>query len=334
MGGSALKNTFTERKSAADYFEIVEEVEIAIKPLSVECIEIPAYTNKESFGDADILIIPRDPNTLREDLLSGKYLPVPNELVHNGGVYSFDYKNFQIDLIVRNQSNFSTSYHYYSYNDLGNLIGRIAHKVGLKYGHEGPIYPIKLSDSEELGEVVVSTNMWTILEFLGYDWFEYRKGFNTLEDIFKFVVSSPFFNKSIYDYDALNHTNRTRNRKRQTYGDFLEWLQVQEGLPEYQFQDKLSYLPTIQAFFHVDIYGKWRKLWGEHLVKRAANSKLTGLEISEMTGKIGKELGETIVGFRKSFNSNISYEDYMLVTPKSKVVENFKNWFDNQNKIA
>ena len=328
MGGNALSNTFTERKNRADYTRIVTEVRELLEPFVYRSADIPAYREKESFGDADILIIPKVAEDLRHTFFA-KLVKKPNEIVKNGNVYSFDYQNFQIDLIVCDHDNYETSYNYFSYNDLGNLIGRIAHKMGLKYGHHGLSYPIKLSDSESLGDVIISTNQNEILSFFGYSYKRFTQGFNTLEDIFNFVVSSRYFNKDIFDFEELNHTNRTRNRKRKTYCEFLEWVQLQENLQQYNFAtNKREYIPYICNHFGVDIYKQWRELWGQHLVRVNSNRKFSGLEISEITGKIGEELGNIIHKFRMSFSDKlINYPDFLLITPKSEVIEYFKNWY-------
>lgn len=45
--------------------------------------------------------------------------------------------------MLKANEHFNTSLEYLNWNDLGNLIGRIAHKFGLKYGHKGLLYIIK-----------------------------------------------------------------------------------------------------------------------------------------------------------------------------------------------
>ena len=42
--------------------------------------------------------------------------------------------NFQIDFIKVGEENWETSKNYFSYNDLGNLMGRLAQRLGVKYG--------------------------------------------------------------------------------------------------------------------------------------------------------------------------------------------------------
>ena len=70
----------------------------------------------------------------------------PKEIYKNGDVISFSYEinsfseeYFQIDLIkCENESEkLSMSKYYYSYGDLGNILGRITKKYDIRFGHKG-----------------------------------------------------------------------------------------------------------------------------------------------------------------------------------------------------
>ena len=52
----------------------------------------------------------------------------------------FETNFFQLDLILTSKENFDNYLRYLSFNDLGQLIGRVAFSQGLRYGGEGLYY--------------------------------------------------------------------------------------------------------------------------------------------------------------------------------------------------
>ncbi|GAF99140.1 unnamed protein product, partial [marine sediment metagenome] len=56
------------------------------------------------------------------------------------------------------------------------------------------------------------------------DYEKYLEGFDEVEDIFQYVIDSKYFNPKIFEYEQLNHQNRTRNKKRKNYELFLQYV--------------------------------------------------------------------------------------------------------------
>lgn len=234
MGGNLLKKVGVERKSAEEYRKIVGIVISNLKEIfpSIKMAEIKAYEEKDSFGDADILV--------EYDDLPGNWIDIiklklnPTEFISNrsnGGrkasqeVHSFDFMNLQIDLIMAPKDLFDFSMNYLSFNDLGNLMGVIAHNMGLKYGSSGLMAPLRAQgDGHQYAEVAVTKSSEEAIRFLGYDFDRFRKGFRNLEEIFEFVISSEFIERKIYLLENRNNKSRTRDKKRTTYTQFLQWI--------------------------------------------------------------------------------------------------------------
>ena len=139
MGGNALKNCTTTRLNAPEYNTLVARVindiqeELKASEYTRRVRAITAYATKEDFGDADILIdsfsLPGD----WIDRLAARWNS--KEVVPNGDVVSFEVDEFQVDVIKAKPVEYEFAYSYFAYNDLGNLVGRMAKKFGLKYGH-------------------------------------------------------------------------------------------------------------------------------------------------------------------------------------------------------
>ena len=127
----------------------------------------------------------------------------------------------QIDFIITPDSEIEAAYNYFSYNDLGNLMGRIAHKFDTKYGQDGLRFVYR-TEGKVLGEIKLSTDPVEICKFLGLKDFREAK-LESLLDIFEYVRSSKYFNPFMYDMDELNKINRDRNKKRKTYMSFLDY---------------------------------------------------------------------------------------------------------------
>ena len=210
MGGNALKHTTVKRLDRADFLRVSETVTKALLAAipGARVSVIPAYGSKADFGDLDVLVTTEHVQAAG----GGDFLQKlaretfhATDLFKNGNVLSFDYRatanqtepGFQVDVIIMPESFFDYALFYYSYNDLGNLIGRTAHKAGLTHGHAGLWFYMR--DKDYLfRSILLTRDHPTALSFLGYDPERFAQGFEQLEDLFEYVAGSEFFNSDIY----------------------------------------------------------------------------------------------------------------------------------------
>ncbi len=355
MGGHALKYE-TKRLSRVEYFEMIDEITPKLielqnlrntksfdKPFSI----IKAYNTKESFGDIDILM-----NTSFYDYTNtvfiekikelfnytDMYINPPFDMLDNKdttiGTISFDYKGFQIDLIFVNNIYMETAETYFSYNDLGNFMGRMAVTLGVHYGHYGLKYRVMTEKKDGvLGRIIVSSDMRKIFEFLGFDYDRYLKGYETLEEVFEYVIQSKYFNKDIFAYENLDHQNRTRNRKRESYRKFLEYI---EPLPK-QFLKNLSKKEQLDlintSFPETNLLQKIQDMVdGEEQLKQV-KLKFNGNIIIELIPEFktdGKALGKFIKLFKEWISANSgdsTFEDYIINTDSVTIKGHIKNYW-------
>ncbi len=299
MGGSALKNTLTRRYKRAEYEVLTQEVLASLQqdfPTQRSAV-IPAYRAKTSFGDLDILL---ETEGLTTELVAyiQQYFK-PNELVKNGHVISFDYKQFQVDFIGSTSDNFAISLHYYAWNDLGNILGRLYHKMGFKYGYDG-LSMIFKADNYQYGELCISKDIEVILAFAGLDAERFLTGFDTLEAIFQYAASSPFFNKAIYLLENRNHASRIRDKKRPTYNALLKWLETQNHLPAYPWenlqehgglQSKAAFMQRAFEYFpHFQM--QFESKQAQFQLWQLAKEKFNGQLVQAWTGLEKQELGQ------------------------------------------
>lgn len=314
MGGSALKNCVTRRYDKEEYFTLEKEVVGKLKEIFyLSRIEpVKAYSSKESFGDMDVIveaaIYPESPPGYG---ITAKWYDTfsPKEFVMNGGVLSFEYKEFQIDLIFTKPEEFESSAYYFAYNDLGNLLGRVSHSMGFQLGHRGLLYKWRTKDGHIFEEIVLLRDWKDILPVLGYSYERYAQGFDTLEDIFKFVVSSPFFNKDIYLLHNRNNKSRVRDRKRKTYMEFLKFCETYEETPE---QDDNKHRCTLKKsqwlpYLFGNIPGfkeKYQSVQKEYELEEEYKLRYNGDVVKKVTGLEGVELGN-FIKWQKAYFSDL-----------------------------
>ena len=147
MGGKALKihGVETERKETIDFLRICKEVEPILNEFGITTHPVKCYHEKATHGDLDLLLKmtqeTHDNNIDLRKIIENEFKPTA---IHNGGgVYSFDYDNFQIDFIPCKEKNWECSKAFFDYDPSGNLMGKTSHKFGLKYGFEGLKLPFR-----------------------------------------------------------------------------------------------------------------------------------------------------------------------------------------------
>lgn len=331
MGGQALKVAKTRRYNVVEYFFIREDVQDLLASKGLQSLVPKSYRGKPSFGDLDVLLL-NDIDTLKyynvRDLIVELFNPT--EIYQNSHIYSFDYKEFQIDIILVNPENWYTSNVYFSYNDLGNFMGRIAYQMGFRYGDYGLKLVYRHEDGGRKFERIISRNPIKIFEFLGFEWNKYEKGFNTVEDIFDFVIESKYFNTDIFQYEQLDHQNRTRNKKRKNYAAFLEYI---IGLEKhYTYASKDEYVELAEKFFSIDLRSQinnWKNIVDE---QKRASAKFNGNIVMEHFPLQGKQLGECMERFRnyvdslsESVDKEIHYHQWILNNDESQILATFAN---------
>jgi len=229
MGGKALKKTPTRRYAAAEFEQVAEEILTKLTTFNFESWVVPYYCTKETFGDIDLVVFTQHQRA-REVIVD---LFKPNEVVHNGNIMSFDYKELQVDLIFfsdRQTAEFAVN--YFAFNDLGNFVGRTAHRLGFKFGHDGLWYCFRDPDCKNymFRELLVTLDFDRALEFLGFDPARYWQGFDTPEDIFEFATRSEYFDPAQFNLVNRSCEARKRDRTRAMYQQILVFLNKKYSL--------------------------------------------------------------------------------------------------------
>ena len=143
---------------------------------------------------------------------------------------------------------------YYSYGDLGNIIGRMTKYHGLKFGHEGLGVFITNLDYIEL-----SSDPKSICEYLDLDWDRWIKGFESEEKIFKWITKSKLFVLNIFlGSEESNYIHRHKIETRPMYGKWVKWLESQK-LDLKNYRQDLT-MEALEHFGKIDIYNQMVEL--------------------------------------------------------------------------
>lgn len=320
MGGKALSNP-SVRLYAEQYHLVEREVVSRLQevvPSGVRVRAVEAFRSKASFGDLDVLVERYegfDPFKLAEALN-------PTEVVRNGDVTSLGMHTpsgvFQVDLIKAQPESFEFNFLYFCFNDMGNLLGRVAKRMGFKFGHNGFRYLVRHPDRDDckLGEVTLTLNFEEALNFLGYDGARYmalaadkERGFAALDDVFAYVYANPYLHPGMFALEEQNHHARVRDRKRPVYRAFLEYL---EAMPEpeggyFDWTEKAALRQghlerAFEIFPHFRV--EYDRLVAEALLDDKVKAKFNGRVAGEVTGLTGKALGQFMQSFKASLGDN------------------------------
>jgi len=326
MGGKALNKygVFTERKNTEEFLRIGKELQRRIEDdLPVSTAIVSCYHTKADHGDLDLLLkIDEGINILWREYIQKTFSP--EAINSNGGVYSFDYKNFQIDFIPIPEAKWETAKIYYSYDPLGNIMGKTYHKFGLSYGWQGLHYKFRNFNGSNSQDIVLTNDARRIFEFGGYDYDRYLQGFEILEEIFNFCISGKYFDAEMFQMENLKSIDKKRNRKRGSYHLFLNYIKDNGINTHYEFEEeKDNYLITIDsAFPEAELLYKLHDLQVEDDFNKAVAEKFNGNVIMEWLPELkGKELGAAITKFKESWGEE--YKDFI----SSATIESIKHAF-------
>lgn len=306
MGGLALKHLGVQRIDAAPYRALVRKVsEVFWILFRQELQVIPAYFDKPDFGDCDALVVSSQlPEDWRTQLSSHFNSPGMSK---NGDVTSMAIENVQFDFISVPANRVSQAYTYFAYNDLGNLMGRVAHKMGFKYGHVGFQLVVR-NDHHVLASLDPEAQLSDVFDFLGYDYSRWLIGFKKLSDVFEFAASSQYFSPEIYLLHNRNAVSRVRDAKRRTYTEFLKWCEDQSGRAAWPWAapDDTAQKLKEKEFHKQRAFERWPQLRIQFDAVQAAEAerlvfteKFNGDLINDWTKLEGQALGQYIAWIKK-----------------------------------
>ena len=317
MGGNLFKRG---RLPRAKYLEIEQEIRAYLdQRFGRDLYRIPRYYgSKADFGDVDILL---SKNVIDNNESSSNWAKLQSEIVQSlnikefkleGRVFSTLYRDFQVDFFLVSHDEMNSQSSFMDFNDLGNIIGRLFRPFNLKYGQEGLYYLFRRATGGYRKEIFVSRDWERILTFVQLDYVQWVNGFDQIEEMFEWVVQSPYFRSSPYR-DPTSPILRSRAKQRPTIQKFLQYLEernIERSFPS--DEPKESFIPLIEAHFPGIALAEAVAL--EHRKEDEANqicAKFNGKLLMEWYPSLeGKALGQ----FMTKFMEDIPHERLLEMT--------------------
>lgn len=325
MGGKALKNINTVRLTKEDYLVHKQKIFKLLNSISdnFHFIEVPYITEKEDFGDMDIIYYSDNGKGLDKDTFYDLFNDNGSgEVIKNGNVISVSYPigdniNFQLDFIYIDKKDVPFNLFYLSYNDVGNLLGRIASSLNLKLKNNGLFY--RFSDfnnkSKFYADILITDNVEEALKALGYNPYDYfskiDKGFKNKQDVYDFVIKSKYFTIDHYLSDNQNSKHRKRDKKRETYSEFVSYLKtidnknlIKEIDNDYIFNQLKINFPIFKENYNIKVE--------ELKINKIFKEKFNGGIVASITGYSGENLGKFIQSYKQNFTNEKEFKEFII----------------------
>jgi hypothetical protein len=300
MGGSAL-DVETRRLATPQFTTAQQRVGRLLESVlsAGKFRALNFIPEKKTHGDMDILVCPE---RRWEEVRAGiKEKVNATETYQNGPSLSMDVHlkglpPFQLDLIEVPRKEWEMTKVFFDWNDLGNLLGKVARYHRYKLGFQGlrMEYWYDLDRSVKLGEYVLTRDPKEALQFLGYDYESHRAGFQTFEEMFEYALSSEKAVSLAFMSAQLTASQRQRDVKRDVYQQFMEWLETQrpfDQLPRPGYSTALD--KAAEAFPEANLRDQISEDKKGVRSRRAAHDVFNGGQLYRK-GLDGPEIGDVL----------------------------------------
>ena len=273
------------------------------------------YGDKADFGDLDIIVPTRpDWDAIRARIVADLGITRTKSI---GPVFSTVHQGLQTDFFAVPERFVESACTYMSFNDLGNLLGRICRRFNLKWGEEGLSYVARRANGDHYAaDLPITLDFRRVCAFLKLDYAVWVAGFPTLVSLFEWVVTCPYFSVAPYLDDPAGPKGVRRDRR--TIDRFVDFLRERRIDARPVFEDKASYVPLVSAAFPEA--GLEAMLAAERLKEaRAAEvaAKFNGKLVMRLRPELaGRALGEFIVAFKTSFPD---FETFVLQASSEEI---------------
>lgn len=348
MGGNTFGHNITSRIDSKKVPIIVSKLFELLPNNKVGKYKITsAAKDKLTCGDIDILCEPRNSDELEIMLhdIQEKLNPHMQTSLNStclSILYNENDNYYQVDFIGVN--NLKMADFFYSYSVVGLCLGNWIHKMGLHFGSTGLFIKIdhslvkhymskgeeykKFSEIKDIvrDEIYLETDPEEICSFFGLNYSVWQKGFETKEDIFKWLIESKYKRKFLETNCRFNYF-----RKKQAFKDLFEYLDSQDdnlftkSYPSYDFVIK-----------HFNLEEKIIKILEENYRLRIISKKYNNkLFLSYEFGNRGETLLEnnksfinTVINIEKKFNSKEEFDEWIINANEEDIKDKIINFME------
>lgn len=214
-----------QRISKDEYPQIIEDIMTRAEGLFAALGPVEQLSDKESFGDLDFVCLPVK-KTGREffEELYGDSL---KDYHRNGNIHSlllnFGGKTVQADFIhATDEADYKRKMMYFSKGHISSVIGVLSKNLNFKYGTEGFFKRFK-DGKGNWHDVLVAEDLTDGLRMLGLNPEEW-KDVHTIDDIIRYIASSPYFASSYYEVGNMVKRDREQAKRNPSQRYIMENL--------------------------------------------------------------------------------------------------------------
>lgn len=320
MGGNAIKNVKTSRLTLEQHKEITKRILDRVENTTGTL----NYPNKKSFGDVDIYITINAANEIERKRKLTEYVErvggLVDNIVFNNHITSFiipyidedEEKLFQVDFFECLNREFISF--YYSYNYLSQILFRMLTSVNLRYNNKGLfielnqrtakiIYKVETPEFSTL--IHISDDPNEICNILELSYEDFKKGFNTKEEIFEWLSVSRYYRKlRTKEFGSLNIA---------IIDDILDYQAKDQEIVKKYGETNDEIIRLVQKYnLNEKLYEIIKQVSRENLLKTNYSFKIF-LDIGCPKNKIGK----LMTAYKSSKGDQ--FEDYIIDTPIDEI---------------
>jgi hypothetical protein len=308
MGGKALKQCNIQRMTQERYAEVrdfvTSQLEADFPGYRLEVYK--AYRAKQDFGNLSLLMEAGSATPKIVSYLTRTFKPL--ELVSHGDMHSFEVKGHQVDLMLVPSDQFQMVADYNAYNGLGWLLGELAHAMGMKLSPDGLTYSVQ-KGTWKLADISLAKTWPDCLAALGYNPQHWEQGFDSLESIFEFVASSPYYSSDIFaDHGFKDVPEGVRLTTRQ---EMAKWVDENPVKVRPFKAGKDDWQAFVFEKFPV-VPQKVQEAEQQHQDHLAAREKFNGNLVTELTGRTQRALGQFLTRFQESLGGKDGQTAWVL----------------------
>lgn len=310
--GGKLFYPISNRITTEELNLILKNLNFTLKNLFIKFELAKFLKNKETHGDVDLLVLPKD-NDWKNRLERKLNDNIIDKSV-NGNVFSyllrFDdiNKNVHVDFIVaKDENNFKSITEYYILNDFSAVIGIFASHLNFKYGNQGFIKRYK-DTKGQWHDIFITNSLMDGLRILGYKNPENEiKKINNLDDIVNFIVSSPLIDVKYFNPNNLNTLQKKDIKSRDNVAYIVD--KIRKLKPKVKIEDEDYFFKKLFP----ELYNKIEKEKNEIEKEIYKKNKYNGKWLIDKFGLMpGPKVGNILKKLSKKFGNelnNIPEED-------------------------
>lgn len=308
-----------------EHDDVADAVIAALSAQNVHATVIPHLRGKTDFGDVDlvcrrsqshhnvpgggeeaVLRLGRRDQAIASalDAIAHDRGPIANPTLHL--LLKGSKGPVQVDITSIDDHLFDFALAQLSWGDAGSISAIVARQMGLKMGMHGLV--LTIDDERGMLQAPLPLSHAEALTLIGYDPRMHVEGFETNEDVYRWVASGTYFDPRIWQFDRLTNSARHRAWKRPSYQAWVSWMDKQgldvrydwgeiRGARTQEWRGRLLQMFPLAA----------EEIERQRMQRRSPDARRTffsGSVISEMTGVKGPDLQHLMNAIRKEIGQD------------------------------